>query len=290
MTREERDGALVVATDVTVTVDKGQRTLLDAVNLVARAGEVVGLIGPNGAGKSTLLAALAGDLETSGGSIRVGGMDPMRVSPREMARVRSMMLQEVSVAFSFLVRDVVEMGRRPWRGTDRAAQDAAVVDAALVVTATDHLADRDIMTLSGGERARVAMARVLAQQTEVVFLDEPTAALDIRHQEQTLGIMRQIAASGAAVIVVLHDLEAAAAYCDRVVCLKEGVVAATGTVAEVYQDAVLSSVYDWPIAVSTVAGRITVHPQRTDEDGAAALPAESAAVLFSAKGHRADGT
>lgn len=174
-----------------LTVRLGSATILDAVDVRAEPGQVTGLIGPNGAGKSTLLAALSGDLPPTAGSVRVAGVDPARTGARQLSRLRSVMLQETQVAFSFLVRDVVEMGRRPWAGTERAADDDVLVDAALAATGVTRLAGRDVMTLSGGERARVALSRVLAQQTPVVFFDEPTAAMDIRHQEQSLGLDRK---------------------------------------------------------------------------------------------------
>ncbi|WP_084563134.1 heme ABC transporter ATP-binding protein [Corynebacterium aquilae] len=242
--------AMIDVSGVTITV--GDKTLLREISMTARAGRVVGLIGPNGAGKSTLLAALAGDRAPAAGAISLNGVNPYATSARHLAQCRAVMLQDVGVSFSFLVRDVVEMGRRPWGGTERSAHDDAVVDAAMQATEVYHLAHRDVMTLSGGERARVALARVLAQQTPVVFLDEPTAALDIGHQEQALGLMRAMARAGAAVIVVLHDLNAAAAYCDDIVCLGNGTIAAQGSVEDVYVDTILSEVYGWQIAVNQV--------------------------------------
>ncbi|MER0071651.1 ATP-binding cassette domain-containing protein, partial [Corynebacterium sp. KPL2850] len=200
-----------------LTVRVGEHTLVDQVSFAAQAGEVTGLIGPNGAGKSTVLAAVAGDIDYSG-EITVGGLSPMAPA-RELARTRAVMLQDVSVSFEFLVRDVVAMGRRPWEGTAYADLDDDFIDAALDAAGVAHLAGRDISTLSGGERARAAFARVLAQNTPVILLDEPTAALDIRHQEQLLGSVKALAReAGVAVLVVLHDLNAAAAYCDHLVC------------------------------------------------------------------------
>ena len=244
-----------------LSVSIGERNLLSDVSFVARPGEVTGLIGPNGAGKSTLLAAIAGDIDYTG-SVSLVGQDPAVSSPGALARARAVMLQDVTVSFQFLVRDVVAMGRRPWEGTARQAEDDAIIDAALAAVDATHLAGRDIATLSGGERARVALARVLAQQTPVILLDEPTAALDIRHQEQ-VGLVRSIAAqAGVAVLVVLHDLGAAAAYCDHIACLADGAVAAAGPVREVYTDEILSQVYRWPIQVSKADGHISVHPAR----------------------------
>ena len=251
--------ALLSATGITVVM--GEKTLLNDVSVVARRGEVLGLIGPNGAGKSTLLSVLSGDLIPFSGSVSICGYDPAQASALELAKSRSVMLQDVSVSFAFLVRDVVSMGRRPWARTDKSARDDAIIDAALAATEVNHLSDRDIMTLSGGERARVALSRVLAQQT-------PTAALDIGHQEQALGLVRALAKKGAAVIVVLHDLNAAAAYCDRIVCLADGTVAAQGTVAEVYTEETLSAVYGWDIqVVSSPAGDVQVFPKRGREAG-----------------------
>jgi len=247
-----------------VSIDIAGRRIVDDVSFTARSGSITGLIGPNGAGKSTLLAALAGDIPLAKGSIMLGEKDPQNTGPKELARIRSVMLQDVTVAFSYLVRDVVEMGRRPWAHTEHADADAEIVDSALAATGTTHLMDRDITVLSGGERARVAMARVLAQRTPITFFDEPTAAMDIRYQEQSLGLIRDLAAHGSTVVVVLHDLNAAAAYCDSIVCLDNGAVAASGTVSEVFTDATLSKVYGWPIAVTETPHGILVAAKRAE--------------------------
>lgn len=246
-----------------LSVKIGQKTLLRDISVHAEAGQVTGLIGPNGAGKSTLLAAMCGDLEATAGSISLAGVDPAQASPKELALIRAVMLQDVSVSFEFLVRDVVAMGRRPWAKRVEPHEDEQVIDAALAATDTTHLAGRDIATLSGGERARVALARVLAQQTPIVFLDEPTAALDISHQEQVLALVKNLAReANIAVFVVMHDLNAAAAYCDRIICLADGTIAAMGEVSEVYTDEILSSVYQWPIEVTSHNGHFLVSPAR----------------------------
>lgn len=257
-----------------LVLDIGQKRILDGVSFAAEAGKVTGLIGPNGAGKSSLLAAICGDVELTSGTIRICGYDPESSKPAELARQRAVMLQDVSVSFEFLVRDVVAMGRRPWKDSERSVNDEKIIDAALDTTETHHLAGRDIVTLSGGERARVALARVLAQDTVVIMLDEPTAALDIKHQERLLGLVRVLAqVAGKAVLMVLHDLNAAAAYCDHIVCLANGSVAAQGSVHQVYTSEILSGVYGWPISVSTSDGVVTVHPSRQQfsEDSAALI-------------------
>ncbi len=246
-----------------LVVKVGSHTLLDGVHMHVPAGQVWGLIGPNGAGKSTLLGAVSGDVVPAAGQVRVGGLYPSQANARELARVRAVMLQDVSVAFQFLVRDIVAMGRRPWSGISSAAADDAAVEQALHDADLSHLAARDISTLSGGERARVALARVLAQDTPVLLLDEPTAALDIKHQEQVLSLVRRLAREkNVAVLMVLHDLNAAANYCDGVVCLAQGKVAAQGTVEEVLTDTMLSSVYGWPLHVGRWEDQLVVQPVR----------------------------
>lgn len=245
-----------------VHVEINGRAILRGVDVDAPPGTMTALIGPNGAGKSTLLGALAGDTPLAQGTVRYDARDPYATAPRELSQLRAMMLQDVGVAFAFLVRDVVAMGRRPWARTGRAEFDEEVVDGALAATGMSHLQDRDIMTLSGGERARAALSRVLAQETPLALFDEPTAAMDIRYQEQTLGLLRSLADAGSTILVVLHDLNAAAAYCDRFVCLRDGVVAAAGGLGEVVRADVLSAVYDWPIEVAETSHGVQVLPAR----------------------------
>lgn len=242
----------------------GSRQILSEVSLEVAPGEVLALIGPNGAGKSTLLAALAGDLTPDSGQVILAGQDLASYKPLALARTRAVLLQKTSVAFSYTVRQVVEMGRAPWRGTDRQDEDEAAVTAALAATDTTHLAGRDVRTLSGGEAGRAHLARVLAQRTPLLLLDEPTAALDIRHQEQTLALARQAAASGVAVVVVLHDLDLAASYADRILLLAKGQVRADGSPGQVLTSDLLSEVYGYPIEVLAhpVSGRLLVLPVR----------------------------
>lgn len=234
-------------------------------DLEVRAGEVLALIGPNGAGKSTLLSVLAGDLVPDRGAALLEDRAVSGWKPLELARRRAVLLQNSSVAFAYRVREVVAMGRTPWRGTDAQAEDDAAVAEALARTDTERLGERDVTTLSGGENGRAQLARVLAQRTPVVLLDEPTAALDILHQERTLRTCRELAASGAAVVVVLHDLDAAAAYADRVVLFSAGRVVADGPPEQVCTAERLSAVYEWPIEVlrHPGTGRVMVLPHRS---------------------------
>lgn len=251
-------------TAASVSYRVGDRQILRDVSLDVAPGEVLALIGPNGAGKSTLLSLLAGDAAPSSGQITLGGRPLADYRPVELARTRAMLLQQTSVAFSYTVRQVVQMGRAPWRSTSQAEQDHEIVAAALTDTDTAHLADRDVRTLSGGEAGRAHLARVFAQRTPLLLLDEPTAALDILHQEQTLIRARAYARSGAAVIVVLHDLDLAASYADRLVLLAGGQVAAQGRPQQVCTAERLNEVYGHPIEVLThpVTGRLLVLPAR----------------------------
>ncbi|MFI1176562.1 heme ABC transporter ATP-binding protein [Streptomyces melanogenes] len=227
----------------------GGRTVLDGVSVRARAGEVLALVGPNGAGKSTLLGALAGDLAVCGGEVRIAGRPLADWSPGDLALRRAVLPQSAALSFPFPVEEVVRMGRAPWAGTAGEDEDDAVVAAAMAATEVAPIADRPYAALSGGERARVALARVLAQRAPVLLLDEPTAALDLRHQELVLRLCRERAGAGDAVVVVLHDLGLAAAYADRVAVLHAGAVAAEGAPAEVFREELLSRVYRQPVEV-----------------------------------------
>ncbi|GAB3970722.1 heme ABC transporter ATP-binding protein [Streptomyces sparsus] len=225
----------------------GGRAVLDGVDVDVVAGEVLALVGPNGAGKSTLLAALAGDLRADSGQVLVAGRPAGEWRARDLALRRAVLPQAATLAFPFAVEDVVLMGRAPWAGTPAEDEDEAAVAEAMAVTETTGFAARPFAALSGGERARVALARVLAQRTPLLFLDEPTAALDLRHQELVLRVCRQRAASGAAVAVVLHDLQLAAAHADRVAVLHEGRIAAVGPPDQVLGVDLLSRVYRQPV-------------------------------------------
>ncbi|MFD5751343.1 heme ABC transporter ATP-binding protein [Streptomyces sp. NPDC127033] len=227
----------------------GQRDVLSGIELVARAGEVVALVGPNGAGKSTLLAALAADLPAGRGTVRIDGRDVREWSAAELALRRSVLPQAATLSFPFPVADVVRMGRAPWAGTAREDEDDEAVAAAMAATEVTGFADRPFSALSGGERARVALARVLAQRAPLLLLDEPTAALDLRHQELVLRLCRERAGAGDAVVVVLHDLGLAAAHADRTAVLHGGRIAAEGPPGEVFRDELLSRVYRQPVEV-----------------------------------------
>ncbi|MEU6355820.1 heme ABC transporter ATP-binding protein [Streptomyces sp. NPDC047072] len=238
----------VLAEAESLYVRLGSREVLQGVDVVARAGEVLALVGPNGAGKSTLLAALAGDLAVAAGAVRIHGRPASQWSAPELALRRAVLPQSAALSFPFSVEDVVRMGRAPWASLGGEDDDSAVAEA-MDATEVTPFAPRPFSALSGGERARVALARVLAQRTPLLLLDEPTAALDLRHQELVLRVCRERARAGDAVVVVLHDLGLAAAYAHRVALLCAGRVAADGPPAAVFEERLLSDVYDQPVEV-----------------------------------------
>lgn len=240
-----------------LSVRLGQRQVLDSVDLTAHAGEVVALVGPNGAGKSTLLAALAADLAPGSGEVRIDGRPATAWSAPELALRRSVLPQSAVLSFPFPVEDVVRMGRAPWAGTEREDEDDAAVAAAMAATEVTRFAARPFSALSGGEKARVALARVLAQRAPLMLLDEPTAALDLRHQELVLRICRERAAAGDAVVVVLHDLGLAAAYADRAAVLHDGRIAELGPPGTVFSGELLGEVYRQPVEVFPI--RVRAH-------------------------------
>ena len=253
--------AMLRAEAVGLTLDG--RVVLDDVSLEVRAGEVLSLVGPNGAGKSSLLSVLSGERGASRGRARLGERDIASYSAIELARRRAVLTQENALSFPFRVREVVEMGRSPWARTPDFERDEGAIISAVARADVGRLLDRRFTELSGGERARVSLARVLAQDTPIVFLDEPTAALDLRHQEDVLRIARGLAAAGRAVVIVLHDLSLAAAAADRVALLRAGRLEAIGQPAEVMRADLLSEVYELPVDVVHLDGRVLVVPRRS---------------------------
>jgi iron complex transport system ATP-binding protein len=227
----------------------GATPALHGVSFSARPGELVGLVGPNGAGKSTLVRLVAGLRAPSAGSVRLDGLDPHAAPRRQVARVCALVPQEPRVPWPFTVREVVMMGRAPRQGLLALPGrfDVGAVEGALAACDLVHLAARRLDALSGGERRRVFFARALAQEPRVLLLDEPTAFLDLAHQVLAMRMARVAAAGGLCVVAVLHDLNLAAAACDRLVVLSGGAVVADGPPAEVLTPERVSAV--WGIGV-----------------------------------------
>jgi iron complex transport system ATP-binding protein len=227
----------------------GETLALLDVSFAARAGEFVGLLGPNGAGKSSLVRLVAGLAAPLSGSVRLAGLDPAHAPRREVARACALVPQEPRVAWPFTVREAVMMGRAPHQGLLAVATrfDHGAVEGALAACDLVHLADRRLDALSGGERRRVFFARALAQEPRVLLLDEPTAFLDLGHQVAAMRMAQVAARGGLCVVAVLHDLNLAAAACDRVVVLSRGRVVAEGAPAAVLTEARVRDVWEVPV-------------------------------------------
>ncbi len=231
-----------------------RRTVLRGVTLAVRPGELVAVVGPNGSGKSTLVRVLAGTLAVEHGSVRLDGADLGAMTRRAIARRIAVVPQESEVAFGFSVREVVEMGRAPYQTglLLASAEDRRAVDSAIERCELGSVTDRPVAELSGGERRRVAVARALAQTADVLLLDEPAAHLDLRHAAAIHETARREARErGAACLAVMHDLNAAARWADRVVVLAEGHLRADGSVAEALDPALLAEVFGVAVRART---------------------------------------
>jgi iron complex transport system ATP-binding protein len=245
-----------------VGVTLGGREIVRDVSATLAAGALTALIGPNGAGKTTLLRALAGLLPATGG-MRLDGRDLAAMSPAERARLIAYLPQGHQAHWPLPARDIVALGRFPHGGRDPSrlsSADAGIVAEAMRRADCAAFADRNVLTLSGGERARVMMARVLAVQAPVLLADEPTAALDPRHQLEIMSVLREEARRGALVIAVTHDLALAARFASRVLLMRDGGLAADGAPAKVLTPATLREVYGVEARMIAVDGETLVLP------------------------------
>ncbi|MFD2181598.1 heme ABC transporter ATP-binding protein [Rhodoplanes azumiensis] len=241
---------LIAATGVTVRA--GRATLLDGVDLAVAPGETVAIVGPNGAGKSTLLRVLSGDIRPVAGTVVLKGTPLGDYAPKALAGHRAVLSQSIAVAFPFTVDEVVRMGA----GDAHGPHADALVEAALAEVDLLPCRDRIITTLSGGEQHRAHFARVLVQLARgeadhgpgLLLLDEPTAALDLRHQIDFVATTRARAKSGTAIVAVLHDLNLAAAFADRVVVMHRAGIAASGPAQSVITAEMLARVFEVELA------------------------------------------
>lgn len=237
-----------------VGVQIGRKVLLDNVSFAIEPGEVVVVLGPNGAGKSSLLKVMAGELKPDSGSVMLNGVARGDWRPDTVARMVGVLPQSSSLAFPFTAAEVVMLGRLP-HNTGR-VRDREIVDLALQQADVSHLKQASYPSLSGGERQRVQLARVLAQIWDAadsvpryLLLDEPTSALDVAHQQLTLQLARELADTGVGVMAILHDLNLAAQYADRVVLLEAGCVAAAGGVEEILQPDRIQALFNIDVSV-----------------------------------------
>ena len=234
-----------------VEMARGGKTLLRDVSF-ALDGGVVAVVGPNGVGKTTLLRAMAGALAPERGTIELDGVGVRALDQRERARRIALVDPSEPVLAALLVEDAVAAARFPhhrWWEWEATAQDEAAVDDALARTGLTAFRGREIGTLSAGERQRVWIALAIAQRASVILFDEPTSHLDLKASVETLLLVRELAAGGALVVAVLHQLEEAAAFADRVVVLGDGGVIADGPPAHALTSATIARAYGVPVTV-----------------------------------------
>src|SRR5690606_19996431 len=261
-----RSGPALQAREVRVALRR--RPILHGIDLRLEPGRVHGLVGPNGAGKSTLLRAMAGLTPLSGGTVLAGDSDIRGLTARERARRIALLPQDTHVGAGLRVAAVVGLGRYAHHGLltrmqgDLTAEDRDVIDSALARVGAEHLRERRIDQLSGGQRQLVLIAKQLAQDSEVMFLDEPVSALDLGYQADVVELLGDLAAEGRAVGVVLHDLSLAGRACDDLTLLTAGNVLARGTPHEVLRPDLLATAYrvhaDVDLDAVTLRPRITL--------------------------------
>jgi iron complex transport system ATP-binding protein len=241
-----------------LSVYRDGKSVLADIDLILHPGEMLGVLGPNGAGKSTLLGALCGELKTTHGQVWLDDRPLAHWTGQQRAQRLAVLPQTSTLSFAFKVREVVAMGRLPHDSGQ--LRDHEIVQEALQAADAGHLQERSYIALSGGERQRVHLARVLAQLWpgeggKTLLLDEPTSALDPLHQHTTLQAVREFADRGGAVMVILHDLNLAARYCDRLLLLQSGRPHALGTPEAVLVPDSLKRVFGLDVLVQP-------HPER----------------------------
>lgn len=251
----------LTATDICIT--RGRQHLVDTASLTVTPGRVTALLGPNGAGKSTLMKVLSGDIRPDSGTVAFHGRPLSEWHRESLARRRAVLMQETHIPFDFSAMDIVLLGRLPHGESPTAAKARDIAAQALHRTGTLHLAGESISRLSGGERQRVHLARVLAQiwtdtdqgtpcfdaknstagEARCLLLDEPTSALDPAYQIALRAILHRLAANGTGVLVILHDLNLAAAMADEIVLMRGGRIFSRGTPAHVLTPDALQAVW-----------------------------------------------
>ncbi len=243
------------ARDVIYRYRGAQAPAVDGVTIDIPSGVLTAVLGPNGSGKSTLLRLLLGVLEPESGAVHFGGRPLGEWSRREMALEVGVVPQEEEINFPITVREVVAMGRYPHLGAMRpeGAADRTAIEAAMERCDVGAFSQRTIQSLSGGERQRVRLARAFAQEPHVLALDEPTRALDMRHEMEILELLRAFVSEGGTAVIVTHNINLAARYADRILMMREGRRVGWGTPGQVLTRERIEDVYNWPIA-------LTAHP------------------------------
>ncbi len=248
---------MIEAQDVSVSI--GGKRIVANIDFATRPGELAAIVGPNGSGKTTFLKALSGELGY-GGRIAINGRDLAAMKPAEAASARAVLPQATSLSFPFTVHEIVRLGLVGGRSGVLPGEDARLPERALARVDLEGFAGRFYQELSGGEQQRVQLARVLCQvwapvldgKPRYLFLDEPVSSLDIKHQLIIMNIARDFAARGGGVIAILHDLNLAAMYADRIFVMHRGRLAATGSLREVLEDGLIEKVFGCRLRVGVL--------------------------------------
>lgn len=202
------------------------RPILKDISFSVNKGEFIGIIGPNGTGKSTLLKTITSTVVINEGNIKIDGKNIKNIKPKERAKLVAVVPQNFDLEFDFTVNDIVSMGRNPYLGFNdkESVKDFEHIKNALKITNTEKFKDRIFNTLSGGEQQMVLIARAIAQDTPLILLDEPTSALDLFHQLEVMNIISELNSKGKTIIAVLHDLNLASRFCERLIMLNKGAI------------------------------------------------------------------
>ena len=242
-----------------LTLDIGSSKILKDISISIANDELVAIIGPNGAGKSTLLSTLSGAIQPTHGFVDLDGLELQKWPTKELAFRRSILPQQSILNFSFLCFDIVLLGRSPYHHYSTSQEDITAAQIALEKTQTSHLANRSYETLSGGERQRIQLARVLTQinffddnysnKSRFLLLDEPTSDLDLSHQHKILSIARESTERGIGVIAILHDLNLAAMYADKIIVLKNGEITESGAPIEIFSPKMILENFDLNVSI-----------------------------------------
>lgn len=240
---------MIKADDLSVGYEN--KTILEKVSFAIGRGELVGIVGPNGAGKSTLVKTLRGLIAPKAGSVEIAGTHIARLTEREFAYKAAYLQQQVEVSFGYTGRELVLTGRYPYMKwwQSESEEDKRIAELCMHYTGVTELADVPVNAVSGGQRQRILLAKVLAQQTPILFLDEPTTGLDMVYQEEIFRFAKRLCEAGKTIVMVVHELPLAARFCTRLLLVGGGTILADGVPQEVIREDVLTTAYRVPITV-----------------------------------------
>lgn len=244
-----------------LSFDYSDHEVLRAVDLTVEEGDILGLVGPNGSGKSTLIKCINRVLTPDAGSVLVGDTDVGRLGREEVAKTMGYVAQQDGQTYSATVFDTVLMGRKPYISWRPGAEDLDRVATVLDDLGLNDLSLRDVNTLSGGQAQKVMVGRALAQDPDILLLDEPTSDLDVRHQLEVMDVVETEIMQGLSGVVAMHDLNLAARYCDKIAMLKDGDVYTTGPTGEVLTSRNIEAVFGVTATTATHGGRRIVIPE-----------------------------